>query len=250
MKCTAKALIRLSRCPCWSESSLGTHSLCWFCHVAAHINMTSEKPSEVFGNCGVLPKQIQWKYYWDTQNICSNHPKILTRWLYHWVMRPKDVEGMANSVDPDQTAPLGAVWSGSKLFAQTYLSENLRTSWYPVFMVVVSETHTDCFSKIALLLLDSIFSQSAAAYLMMSWDVMSGCPVIYHMDSSCTKFIGNNGLFYWIRFIAHVFILLAKANITWTASSEFGTYSLCEQRRVRRACASAQSRQNLRCSLI
>ena len=36
----------------------------------------------------------------------------------------------------------------------------------------------------------------------------------------------------------------------WTASSEFGTYSLCEHRRFRRACASAQSRQNLRCSLI
>ena len=46
-------------------------------------------------------------------------------------MRPKDAHGMANSVDPDQTAPwscrgpLGAVWSGSALFAQTYLSENL-----------------------------------------------------------------------------------------------------------------------------
>ena len=36
----------------------------------------------------------------------------------------------------------------------------------------------------------------------------------------------------------------------WTASSEFGTYRQCEQRRFRRACASAQSRQNLRCSLI
>ena len=38
--------------------------------------------------------------------------------------------------------------------------------------------------------------------------------------------------------------------IIWTASSEFGTNRLCEQRRFRRACASAQSRQNLRCSLI
>ena len=38
--------------------------------------------------------------------------------------------------------------------------------------------------------------------------------------------------------------------VIWTASSEFGTYHLCEQRRFRRACASAQSRQNLRCSLI
>ena len=38
--------------------------------------------------------------------------------------------------------------------------------------------------------------------------------------------------------------------IIWAASSEFGIYRLCEQRRFRRACASAQSRQNLRCSLI
>ena len=36
----------------------------------------------------------------------------------------------------------------------------------------------------------------------------------------------------------------------WAAPSDFDTYRLCEQRRFRRACASAQSRQNLRCSLI
>ena len=34
-------------------------------------------------------------------------------------MRPKDADGIANRVDPDQTAPLG-----STLFAQAYLSEN------------------------------------------------------------------------------------------------------------------------------
>ena len=45
-------------------------------------------------------------------------------------MHPKDAEGIANSVDPDQTAPLGAVWSGSALFAQTRLSENLGSLWY------------------------------------------------------------------------------------------------------------------------
>ena len=32
---------------------------------------------------------------------------------------------MANSVDPDQTAPSGAVWSGSALFAYAILSETL-----------------------------------------------------------------------------------------------------------------------------
>ena len=63
--------------------------------------------------------------YLDTQNICCNHPKSCTRWRFLRVMHPKDAEGIANSVDPDQTAPLGAVWSGSALFAQTCLSENL-----------------------------------------------------------------------------------------------------------------------------
>ena len=51
-------------------------------------------------------------------------------WLYHRVMSPNDADGMANSVDPDQTAPLGAVWSGSALFAQAYLSKNLGSLWY------------------------------------------------------------------------------------------------------------------------
>ena len=41
-------------------------------------------------------------------------------------MFPKNAEGSANSVDPDQTA----VWSGSAQFAQTYLSENLGSLRY------------------------------------------------------------------------------------------------------------------------
>ena len=44
--------------------------------------------------------------------------------------RPNDTDWMANSVDPDQTAPLGAVWSGSTLFAQAYLSKNLGSLWH------------------------------------------------------------------------------------------------------------------------
>ena len=34
---TAKTLIRLGGCLGWSESSLGAYSMCWFCHVVAHI---------------------------------------------------------------------------------------------------------------------------------------------------------------------------------------------------------------------
>ena len=47
-------------------------------------------------------------------------------------MRPKDADGMANSVDPDQPAPLveQSVF-GLELFAQTCLSAKLRiiTVW-------------------------------------------------------------------------------------------------------------------------
>ena len=61
----------------------------------------------------------------DTRKICRNHPKIWTMWLYHWEMCPKDGEGIANSVELDQTARPGAVWSGSTLFTKTCPSENL-----------------------------------------------------------------------------------------------------------------------------
>ena len=40
-------------------------------------------------------------------------------------MSPNDAEGMAKSVDPDQ-----AVWSGSALFGQAYLSEKLGSLRY------------------------------------------------------------------------------------------------------------------------
>ena len=45
-------------------------------------------------------------------------------WFYHSMMCPNDADRMVNSEDPDQTAPLGAFWSDSTLFAQTCPSEN------------------------------------------------------------------------------------------------------------------------------
>ena len=51
-------------------------------------------------------------------------------------------------------------------------------------------------------------------------------------------------------FLTFIHYLKQMYQSKWAASSEFGTYRLCEQRRFRRACAFAQSRQNLRCSFI
>ena len=89
--------------------------------------------------------------YSDTQKICCNHSKIWTMWLYHRVMSPNDADGMANSVDPDQTAPLGTVWSGSALFAQANLSENLgslRYIWFVcLFCGLTSQSPTMVMSR-------------------------------------------------------------------------------------------------------
>ena len=48
-------------------------------------------------------------------------------------MHPKDADGMANSVNPDQTASSEAVWSWSALFAETYLSQYIEFVRYNNF---------------------------------------------------------------------------------------------------------------------
>ena len=43
------------------------------------------------------------------KKLCCNLPKIQTKRPNLRVFRQKDTNGLANSEDPDQTAPLGAV---------------------------------------------------------------------------------------------------------------------------------------------
>ena len=67
--------------------------------------------------------------FWDAGKLCCNLPKIQTKMPNLRVFRQKDANGIANSEDPDQTAPLGS-WSA--LFAQIYLYENLGSLQYVV----------------------------------------------------------------------------------------------------------------------
>ena len=63
----------------------------------------------------------------DAKKLCCNLPKIQTKWPNLRILCQNNANGIVNSGDPDQTAPLGAVLSRSALFAQIYLSENLRS---------------------------------------------------------------------------------------------------------------------------
>ena len=113
---------------CWNSSLLWRP--CSYIHRLLELqwNMFDETPeSRLKQQPNKFPK------YSDTQKMCCNHSKIWTMSLYHRVMSPNDTDGMANRVDPDQTAPLGAVWARSTLFAQAYLSENLGSLRYNSF---------------------------------------------------------------------------------------------------------------------
>ena len=56
---------------------------------------------------------------------CAGVHTFFTQILLFMQLFPKIPSGMANSVDPDQTAPLRAVWSGSTLFAYAILPDFL-----------------------------------------------------------------------------------------------------------------------------
>ena len=67
---------------------------------------------------------------WDTWNNYYNCPTIETVGFYSAALCSKDADRITNREDPDQTAPWGAVWSGSALFAQTYLSQYFKLLRY------------------------------------------------------------------------------------------------------------------------
>ena len=73
---TAKTLTRLGGCPGWSESSLGAHTFCWFCHIVAHMyetykQTTREKTSWHF------PKRGDNNFW--TRLLIAIHNKCQTR---------------------------------------------------------------------------------------------------------------------------------------------------------------------------
>ena len=115
-------------CQIWSKSTLSEHKSLYYYEQAflfskilkfRHHKMLLQSSYRIF------PK------YSDTQTKCWNHSKIWTMRLYHRVMSPNDADGMANSIDPDQTARSSLIWvctvclgiSVQKLRITTVISE-------------------------------------------------------------------------------------------------------------------------------
>ena len=78
---------------------------------------------------------LSWIYrknskYWDTLNYYRDCPTNGIVGFYSAILHSKDADRITNRVDTDQTAPWGAVWSGSALFARTYLSQYFKLLRY------------------------------------------------------------------------------------------------------------------------
>ena len=114
----------------WSGFYTVCHSICILRTQYSMIKTTMFKSKECYGFfCFFFMHQNAFDFYANFLKICTNnccnYPKIWTVWFYQILICPKDADGLANSVDPDQTVPAGADQSGCTLFAQTCLTEIL-----------------------------------------------------------------------------------------------------------------------------
>ena len=72
------------------------------------VNMSSS-PSKVVLHVLAFCIYLKVPKFWDIRNLCCNLPRIQTKSQNLTVLSQEDANGIANSEDPDQTAPLGAV---------------------------------------------------------------------------------------------------------------------------------------------
>ena len=161
---TAKTLIRLCRCPGWSETSLGAHSLCSFCHVAAQLYFSED--------CRTI--MMFWKF-WNSLTF----PWLLSFFLnfHDWIQYFPDLEIFLifQTFFPDRGNP-DAVWSQSSMCTQWVAK-------YPRFLHADSKNwsdradaqvdrifagHTDHFVSFALLRLISLLVSPVLRYNLLT----------------------------------------------------------------------------------
>ena len=89
-------------------------------------------------------------------------------------------DGMTNSVDPDQTAPFGAVWSGSTLFPQVCLSEKGYLKFpfrIPLFCDIEFRTSQDSISN--------YFAIIVFLFSLIVFNIFLGKLKTVYWDSTC-----------------------------------------------------------------
>ena len=151
------------------------------------------------------------------------------------------------------------MWSlniGSRDAGLLWLAE-LLPQWFCCTSFPCWQWRRELKSCFHLLLVSTVFGSGLRQVYRLSSKSKITITVIYKLFLETIPVKTFRTLHLLIKFFSSGYIIRFEfrfsdlfSGIIWAASSEFGTYRLCEQRMFRRACASAQSRQNLRCSLI
>ena len=109
-----RRLVRLGRCPGWSESSLGAHAI--LSVLSQGGSFQSYNGGQLrYSHCSLTGRRRPPKCFTSTTvnflNIRTPQKiVVITLKFEHCdsnIMSPNDAKRIANSVDPDQTAPLG-----------------------------------------------------------------------------------------------------------------------------------------------
>ena len=189
---TAKTLIRLCGYPGWSESSLGAHSFCWFCHVAAQMWCALIYPTQccyktnkvmvlakihkvsMFDIIKSLTQHRSWKlslrltvflalyalFCHDTR-LCLSLCMCVFKSLFNrkrFVWNNNERKFKTSSTDP---SPLPSCWWDNKLTSDT-LKINLRMGFmYPNILKAKSNFTAYIYTKKLL-----------AIFLLKSWEVL------------------------------------------------------------------------------
>ena len=120
---------------CWSACIDGLSDQTFLCTLDSFewqilIRLTVVQADQSHGGIHVVSYVFSHLGIYLGYGKCPKISNTLFSTILAWIMLLmhlflKILSGMANSVDPDQTAPSGAVWSGSALFAYVILSETL-----------------------------------------------------------------------------------------------------------------------------
>ena len=145
-------------------------------------------------------------------------------------MCPKDVDKIANSVDPDQRSSLIWVCTVCPLLSVRKLRNSTVYSLRGVSISIITAFLTKVCSCPCVELSFCWFN------LPCNISVVANTTYAYRL------------CFYVLHLMWCVLWWACLCKLNWASSCDNGTYHVCEQRRLRRACASAQSRQSLHCS--
>ena len=132
--CPAKTQISLGIRPVWSESTLSA----WrkLGSLATHWvhSKDSGQTGQVLG--AVILLVLSWGgSNWGHLKNCCNFSKIQTNRFYHKLMRPKDTDGMANSINPIRNSLIWVYTVCPDLFVRILFLASPMAEWLPLLII-------------------------------------------------------------------------------------------------------------------